>query len=329
MKITREAKIGAFAVVCLASLFLGIEFIKGRNIFSRSYEYYAVFSQVDGLERTNDVLINGYKVGLVDDIQFENYQTGKIVVTILVNKKFKLPTNTIAKMISADIMGGKAIKLDVKPGNKYHEPGDTLISQVETGLIDQLGHQMIPVKEKAERLMVEMERTLAVFSAVFNEKNRDELSIGIANLRKTLENVNSTTEKLDSMMMKDGSIRKLLANAESISNNIKNNNKQISNIIQNFSSISDSLAKANIASTLMQVDSSMSQLNGILTRINSGEGTAGKLLKDSTLYNNLEHASKNLELLLLDMKTNPKRYINFSLIDFSRTRYEEEKKPRN
>lgn len=328
LKVVREVKIGFFAIVCLAGLFWGINFLKGKNIFSPNHIYFAIFNQVDGLENTNPVLINGFKVGVIKDIEFENGNTGRFVVTMLVNKKYSLPESTIAKMISTSIMGGKAIKLEVIGGGPSHHPGDTLPGQIETGLIDQLGHQIAPVKQKAENLMVEFERTLKIMSEVFNEQNREQLSQSFENLNRSLYHVNKSTAELDTMLSPNGSLRRIFANVESISTNLKNNNKDITKIVKNFSAISDTIAKANIASTLLQVDSAMHQFNTVISKVNSGTGTLGNLIKNDTLYYNLESASRSLDILIRDIKDNPKRYINFSVIDLSRTKYIEQKKPK-
>ncbi|NOU19928.1 MAG: MCE family protein [Bacteroidales bacterium] len=328
IKITREAKIGFFAILCLAAMFWGINFLKGKNIFSPNNIYYTIFNQVDGLENTNPVLINGFKVGLVKNIKFEEGNTGRFLVTLLVGKKYKIPENTIAKMISTSIIGGKAIKLEVISGGKLHNPGDTLPGQIETGLIDQLGHQIAPVKQKAENLMVELEKTLKIMSEVFNEENRVQLSQSFANLNKALYSINQTAAEFDTTMSPNGTMRRILSNVESISSNLKNSNKDISKIVKNFSAISDTMAKIKIASTMIQVDSAMRQFNAVVTKINSGKGTLGNLINNDTLFFNLENASKSLELLIKDVKENPKRYINFSVIDLSRTKYVESKKPR-
>ncbi|MHC1704839.1 MAG: MlaD family protein [Tenuifilaceae bacterium] len=326
-RITREAKIGFFVVVCLAAMFWGINFLKGKNVFSPNHTFYAIFDQVDGLENTNPVLINGFKVGVIKDIEFAEGNT-KFLVTLLVNKKYSLPEKTVAKMISTGILGGKAIKLEVIAGGKTHSPFDTIPGQIETGLIDQLGHQIGPVKQKAENLMVEFEKTLKIMSDVFNEQNKEHLNQSFENLNKSLYHVNKSTAELDTMLSPNGTLRKIFANVESISTNLKNNNKDITKIIKNFTAISDTIARANIASTLLQVDSAMHQFNSVITKINSGSGTLGNLINNDTLYFNLENASKRLDLLLKDVKENPKRYINFSVIDLSRTKYVEEKKPR-
>jgi phospholipid/cholesterol/gamma-HCH transport system substrate-binding protein len=327
MRITREAKIGIFAVICLAVLFWGVNFLKGKNIFSRTNTYYAVFNRVDGLKPTNDVLLSGYKVGLVKSIKFEEGHTGRLIVTLLVEKKYQIPRNSIVKLISADLMGGKAIRLEVTPNDEFHQSGDTLTSSIETGLLDQLVFEMVPIKEKAERLMEDMEIALEVIAKVFNEQNRDNLTQSIESLRNSLGNIDELTGELNGMLSDDeGKLLQIVNNVHSISQNLKDNSEDIDIIVKNFSSISDTLAKANLSRTLAQTDSAMVSFNQIVTKINQGEGSMGMLINNDTLYNNLESAARNLELLLYDMKVNPKRYVNISLFDFSRTKYKEEKK---
>ncbi|HOP04448.1 MAG TPA: MlaD family protein [Tenuifilaceae bacterium] len=327
MKITREAKIGIFAVLCLAVLFWGVNFLKGKNVFSRTSVYYAIFNRIDGLKETNDVLLNGFKVGTVKDIRFEEGHTGRLTVTILVEKQYKIPHNSVAKLISSDIMGGKAIKLDVSPNPTFHEPGDTLISQIETGLLDQIGYEMGPIKEKAEILMEEMNEVLKILGEIFNETNRTHLNSSFESINRTLENIEESSESFDLLLnSENGTLIEITKNINSISKNLAENKDEFSNIITNFSSISDSLAKVNFASTLITADSTIKSLNQILEKINRGEGSMGMLVNDSTLFENIEYAAKSLDLLLIDMKMNPKRYINFSLIDLSRDKYEKSEK---
>ncbi|HDP54412.1 MAG TPA: MCE family protein [Bacteroidetes bacterium] len=327
MRITKEAKIGIFAVISLAALFWGVNFLKGKNIFSRTNTYYAIFNRVDGLKPTNDVLLSGYKVGLVKSIKFEEGHTGRLIVTLLVEKRYQIPRNSIVKLISADLMGGKAIRLEVTPNDEFHQSGDTLKSSIETGLLDQLVFEMVPIKEKAERLMEDMEIALEVIAKVFNEQNRDNLTQSIESLRSSLGNIDELTGEFYGMLSDDeGKLLQIVNNVHSISQNLKDNSDDIDLIVKNISSISDTLAKANLSQTLAQTDTAMVSFNQIVTKINRGEASMGMLINNDTFYNNLENASRNLELLLYDMKVNPKRYVNISLFDFSRTKYQKEKK---
>ncbi|MFO8022079.1 MAG: MlaD family protein [Perlabentimonas sp.] len=327
MKITKEAKIGIFAVVCLAVLFWGLNFLKGRNVFSRTNTYYAVFERVDGLKPTNPVMLSGYKIGTVRSIDFEEDNTGNLIVAIQVEKRYDIPIRSEVKLVSADIMGGKAIRIELSQNNGFHNAGDTLYASIETGLLDQVMYEMAPIKEKAESLMVNMDNALKVIVDIFNEENKKNIDQSIGSMRSSLKNVDDLTHSVNQLFGQDTSkFNIMLSNVHSITENLKANNQKIDSAIQNFASISDTLARSNLANTLTQADSAMIALNQIATKINRGEGSMGMMLNNDTLYNNLEDAARNLELLLLDMKLNPKRYINFSLIDFSRNRYEKDKK---
>jgi phospholipid/cholesterol/gamma-HCH transport system substrate-binding protein len=313
MKLTREAKIGLFATICLAVLFWGVNFLKGKDIFTRTNTYHAIFTRIDGLKQTDNVLVSGYKVGTVKSIRFEEGNTGRLFVTMIIQKKYPVPVKSIAKLVSADIMGGKAIKLEISPNKVFHKTGDTLISSIETGLVDQLIHEMVPVKEKAERLMEDVEKVMEVIQQVFNHENRTNIDHSILSLRISLQNLERTSSSLDTMLNENGSLYEIINNVQSISKNLEENNQAITNIINNFSSISDSMARANIASTLIQADSAIHSFNHIVDKINRGEGTMGLLVNNDTLYYNVTNASRNLELLLEDLKANPKRYVSFSI----------------
>lgn len=322
MKITREAKIGLFAVVCLAVLFWGLNFLKGRNVFSRTNIYYAIYSRVDGLKPTNDVILSGFKIGSVKSIAFDDMKKGELLVTLLIEKKYQIPLNSEAKLVSADIMGGKAIRLDLSNSTTFHKQGDTLVSSIETGIIDQLIYEMGPIKDKAEKLIVEMDQMLVNINEILNDENKDNINHSFESLRSSLAHLNSMSKSIDRMLnADDGEIQGALSNLNEFSLTLKNNSAGIDTIVSNLASLSDTLVKSNISRILSQSDSAIFALNQVVSKINSGEGSMGVLLQNDTLYYNLEQSTKNLELLLYDMRVNPKRYINFSLFDFSRSRY--------
>lgn len=316
ISINRETKIGIFATICIAAMIWGINFLKGKNIFSPNNIYYAWYPSVDGLEVTNNVLVNGFKVGLVNNIHFEydNPDSKKFLVTLLIGKKYGVPKNSVAKLVSADLLGGMAIKLELSKESTYHEQGDTLTSTIERGLMDQLSTRISPLMQKTELLVENLNQTADAFNKIFNQTSQDNLTQSIARLNATLKNTANATAALDNMLnAPDGSLKNSIGNIESISTNLKNSNAQISKMIENFATISDTLAKANIGHTIYSLDSSLSQLSAALKHINKGRGTAGNLVYNDSLYVNLEKATKNLEILLKDINENPKKYVNFSL----------------
>ena len=324
MKIKREIKIALVVILAIGIFVWGFNFLKGKNVFSTKRYLYAVYDQVNGLVEANPVLINGLKVGQVDDIYFKPDGSGKIIVKMLItNNDIKIPKNTVAKIFASDFMGSKAIDLRMTDTIKgktinskivWANSGDTLYSAIATSIQEEVSVQMLPLKQKAERMMSSMDSVLAVIQYIFNEDTRENLAKSFESIKFTIKNLESTTFNIDTFVTTERyRLSSILANVESISTNIKNNNQKITNIINNFSSLSDSLSKSKIVSTITNANKAITDFSTIMEKINSGEGTMGMLIHNDTLYKNLAKSSKDLDLLMEDMRLNPKRYVHFSV----------------
>ncbi|PLX10293.1 MAG: MCE family protein, partial [Marinilabiliales bacterium] len=321
-KIPREVVVGFLAIVTIALLVWGIDFLKQSNLFSEKNNYFIVYNEIDGLVESGEVVLNGLKIGNVSKITYDQKSKG-ILVEINLEDNYRLPKFTRAEIFSADLMGTKAIRLDFGLGKEgYHPVGDYLLPSREPSLQDKVGQEMLPVKIKAEELMMEMQRVLEIVKYIFNENTRENLSKSFESIKITLNNLENSSVSLDTLLGQgSGKIQRILSNIESISSNLRDNNDKLANIITNFDNISDSLAKSEITSTINNADLALKQANSILNKIHRGEGTIGMLINNDTLYNNLENAAHNLDELLVDLKENPKRYIHYSLFDFGRTFY--------
>lgn len=324
MKIKREVKIALVVILAIGIFVWGFNFLKGKNVFSTKRYFYAVYDQVNGLVEANPVLINGLKVGQVEDIFFKPDASGKIVVKMLItNNDIQIPKTTVAKIFASDFMGSKAIDLkmaDTTNGKKINQKiewaksGDTLLSAIATSIQEEVSVQMLPLKQKAERMMSSMDSVLAVIQYIFNEDTRENLAKSFESIKFTIKNLESTTFNLDTFVTTERyRLASILANVESISSNIKNNNSKITNIINNFSSLSDSISKSKIASTITSANKAITDFSTIMEKINNGEGSMGMLIHNDTLYRNLQKSSKDLDLLMEDMRLNPKRYVHFSV----------------
>lgn len=313
-KIRHEVKIGVIAIVTIALFVWLYNFLKGKNILTSSKVYTVMYDKVNGLEESNAVLINGYKVGLVDKIHFAPDQSGKLIVLLLIEEDFDIPKNSIARIYSSDLMGTRSVALILGDSEEFCESGDTLIPEVEGTLQEQVSVEMLPLKNKAENLMLSIDSVLAVIQVTFNESFRDNFSASFEHIRQTIKNLNRSTYTLDTLLTnEDGRFANFLGNIESISANLKNNNEELSQLFQNMASISDSLAKSQIRSTIDNLDNTLANMDTTLTRINRGEGTLGMLIADDSLYINLENATNSLDALLKDLKENPKRYVQVSV----------------
>lgn len=323
MKRSTYIKIGIVVSLSIVALIWGLNFLKGKGAFSNEQQYHVVYERIDGLEITNPVLINGYKVGQVRDIHFLPGLSGKLVVVIAIKPEIKLPKGTIARIYSSDLMGTKAIELILGKEAKHMQvPGDTLIADFEGSLQELVSIQMLPLKNKAENLMKEMEDAIEIVKYIFNEDTRNDITSSFKNIKSTFANLEKSSSNLDSIVS-DGKSRvdNILIYTESITKNLQDHNQDLANAMRNISTISDSLAQVNLKQTLLSTQSVINQLDEITRKINGREGTLGLLLNNDTLYQNLEDVSYNLNRLVEDLRLNPKRYVQFSAFNLGKTVY--------
>ena len=322
MKLSKDAIIGLVVVGAIVVLIWGINFLKGFNMLAAEQVFYARYDRVDGLKSSSPVTLRGYKVGQIRSIRFSDALADHLIVEFSISDQFKLPLDTRARIVSSDIMGTKEIKLIAGSSRNMLQSGDTIQGSIEGDLKEQVSMQMLPLKNKAENLMSSVDSVLAVIQYIFNEDTRENLTQSFTSINKTIKSLESATGTLDTIMTGQKThMENIIANVDSITGNLKDNNKNITHILSNFSTISDSLSGVEIAHTINQARITLEQTNEILEKINSGEGSMGMLVNNDTLYMNLEAASNSLTNLLIDLKNNPKRYVNFSLFDKGRTVY--------
>lgn len=318
-----EIKIGLVALTTILILIWGVSFLKGTNIFTNSTHFYSIYQEVDGIEASAPVRINGFTVGKVTEVFFHPDNSGKIIVKYVMHEEFAIPKNTVANIYNADLMGTKAIQLHIGNAPIYASSGDTLFSSIEGDLKDEVNKQVLPLKNKAEDLISSIDSVMTVITTVLDKDARASLTNSLLSLNRTFSTMELAMVKLDSMIYyNDSRVNNILVNVESITSNLHNNNESLGNVIKNFESISDSLAKSQIRSTVNNLDASLKQFDDVITKINNGEGSIGLLINNKDLYNNLSSASSQLDQLLADMKKRPKRYVSFSLLGGQKTNFE-------
>jgi phospholipid/cholesterol/gamma-HCH transport system substrate-binding protein len=308
LKISNETKVGILAAFAIAIFIIGYNFLKGNDIFSSENEFYAKYDKVEGLAISKPVLVNGYQIGRVSDLTL--LENGQILAQFKIDPKFAIPKNTIARLESTDLLGSKAVVFDLGSSMTYAMDGDTLNANVQQNILEQVE----PVQKKAQILISRMDSILTSVNQILNPTFQENINRSFNSIARTLETLESTSKTVDGMVgVQSKRIDNILANAESISANLKNNNQQITNIITNFNTMSDQLAKANFKQTLDNVDKAVADFQAVMNKVNSGKGSAGLLLNDEQLYNNLNNAAQNLDKLMLDLRANPKRYVSFSV----------------
>jgi phospholipid/cholesterol/gamma-HCH transport system substrate-binding protein len=308
VKIANETKVGILAAFSIALLIIGYNFLKGNAIFSNETVLYARYSRVDGLNVSKPVLINGYQIGRVDKLQLQ--PDGSILATLKIKGKYEIPTNSIARLESTDLLGSKAIVMALGNGKIYAKDGDTLNANVEKNLMEAVQ----PVQKKAELIINKMDSILTSVNAIMNPDFQKNVNKSFNSIAATLGSLENTSKKVDNLVGSEGSrISAILANVEAISSNFKNNNQQINAIMTNLHSVTDQVAAANFKQTVDNANKAMLELQSVVSKINNGNGSLGLLINDSKMYDNLNSASKNLDNLLIDLKENPKRYVHFSV----------------
>lgn len=304
-------KVGIFSVITVIIFILGFYFLKGINLFIAKNKYYAVYDKVDGLYKSNQVVVNGYKIGLVSDMKY-NPANGKITVEFTVDDDIPLPEDSRATILSTDFLGGKVLNIELGKSKKMLANLDTVQSAFQSDLLGGISEKLNPVMAKVGGVLSEMEITLREINSLF--KSGDDASIrdAVANLNKSLAHIEKITKEFE-VLAANGSIQNSLKNIEGITGNLNKSNADIARLLKNVAEISDSVAAADLKGTIVNARNAIAELQGVLNDVNNGKGTIGKLVKDEKLYADLDSTVNSLDVLLKDVKANPYRYVNVSL----------------
>ena len=313
-RLSKEFLTGFIFLLSIVLLIYGIKFLKGIDIFNSNKTYFSVYSNVNGLQVGSNITLNGFNVGIVNDIILFN-DNKELLVSFNLNKIDSIPDNSNFKIINQDLMGTKGVSLILGNSVSYANFGDTITSSVENSLQDEVNAQILPLKNKAEELIGSVDSLLTIVTAVLNKNTRENLSNSISSLDQTFLLMSKTMVKVDSLVyFNDNRISNILSNIEAISSNINNNNNNIKQIIENVSLITDSIAKSDIISFVQNI-------NELTSNISNGKGSLGKLINDDAFYNNLEKSSQEMNQLIEDIKNNPSRYVNFSILGGAKKPY--------
>ena len=311
MKTSKEIKT---AVLVLSGILLFIfifNYLKGENLLSSSRKITAIYSNVEGLAISSAVTINGHKVGKVQDIRFTDDRSGMLEVSMLIDSDFNFSKNSIAELYESGLIGGKAISIvPAFDGSANTVSGDVLKSKIKPGLTELVNQRLTPLQEKIESVMVSADLLLNNVNSIFDEKTKSEIKGSISQLEQTISSFEKTSNSLQNL---------LETNKNAINNSIGN----ISDISDDLSIVTDKLSKSDFEQTINELKFSLNNFNSLLSDLDRGEGSLGKLFNDEGLYNNLEASLGQLESLLEDMKLNPKRYVHFSLFGKKNKQYVE------
>lgn len=313
LRFSREFKIGFFGVAMLALLYWGVNFLKSKDLFTSTRDYYAVYDQVNGLQPSASIVIKGFKVGTVSTMSYDPEQSQNVVVAFAIKAKYPIPKDSKALIFSDGIMGGKAIEIVPGSSPELLQPGDTLYSEINKGFLETAGSEFEFIKQRANDVISRLTVTLDNLNAILAD-NRTGLNTTVNNMASITGNIN------DLMVSEKGSLRNIIANLNSLSQTLKSKEGQIGHILTNVDKFTDSLSKSQFPTAIAEMTVTLNRLNTTLDKVNNGEGTVGKFVNDQALYDSLVDASANLSALLYDIKAHPKRYINISVFGGGRNR---------
>ncbi len=307
MKYQREIKVGVLAIICLFLLFFGFNFLKGVNIFSSTYSFKGKFVRANGLEEQAAVYIKGYKVGQVEDIEYDFTADSSFLVTISIHHDIDLPKGTQMVLIQDGLMGGGAIELRVPAGtyDDLYASGSMLPTAIEPGLVDQLQNDLLAKLSSAvsgaDTLIANVNAQLADNHLYNALANVDQVSADLTNVSK------------DAKQMMATDVPHLMHSAQNTVDGLKGSVNDINHFTRQLDRVDLPATIARVDTTLEHVDGAVSQIDGLVSDVRSTDGTIGNLIYSRTLYNDIDSTVVSADSLLRDLKANPKRYVHFSL----------------
>lgn len=312
MKLSNEIKAGLLAIIAIVLLVFGYNFLKGENLLNKSRHFYVLYEDVEGLSPSSVITINGLQVGNISDIQFLN-SYGKILVTLSIKSDFEFSKNSIAKIYGGDLIGGKSMAIVPSfPITEIAKDGDTLVGEIEDGLLELVNNKLTPLQQKVEHAVVGIDSLVKKVNFVLDLETQNSIKQSIGQFEETLLGLKGTTENLNRMISDN-------------ENNIATSVQNFSVISERFLELSESLAESEVKESIHNLNQSITKINTMLSKTIDGEGNLGKLVNDELLYDNLEAATKQMEKLLEDFRLHPKRYVHFSIFGKKHKPYIENK----
>lgn len=297
MKISKEFKVGLLAVISITILYIGFNFLKGSDFFSPNNTYFAVYDNIDGLNVSNPVMINGFSVGRVSDIEILQDRGNKLLVSLDITNDQVVGSRTLA-VIKSDIFGTKAVHLDsVGLGQPLRE-GDTLKAGLHKGIADQLTTSAMPLVDKLEVTLINLNTILSNLA-----NNEDNINQALVNFKNTSANIASGTSRLGEMS----------ARLDQLLTELNDPETGAAALVEKMNQVADTVNNLQLDALMTSTKNAVDELGETIRLINDGDGNLNLLLKDKELYSNMTKTMEDLDKLFVDMRENPKRYVHFSI----------------
>lgn len=304
-----EIKIGLMVVIAIALFILGLNFLRGKGLFSSDQGYSTVFSDIQGLQESAEVRLNGLKIGQVDKIELQ--QDRKINVHFLLNKEIKVPRGSVVQLTAADLISGtKILNLEMSNDPQMLPENSVIPGKEAEGILGNLGSQVSPMLETVRHTVVSLDTLLNTVNNIINDDTRKHLNASFASLEIGLNQLSGLASELNKQ---SGALAGVIRNANSITSNFASNNDHINTTMANLENFSNKLDRAPVQETMDDLRKAAADLQSLVAKANDSNGSLGLLLNDKRLYNNLSTTLGTLDTLLGDVKAHPAKYINVSV----------------
>ncbi len=309
MKFSKEIKAGLIAVLAIVGFILLFQFMKGKSFFTTDNVFYAKYDNVEGLEVSSPVSINGLKVGQVDEIKPFTDKTGKIhfVIKTTVSDEFEFSKKSTFEIFEEGLMSGKSMRINLVYGGALAKDGDTLAGAYKLSMMNAISSQVGPVKDQLQLVLGRVDSLMVNTNKVMDERNRAEIRTLLVNLNRTVSSLEGTSGSANRLLTNnDARLQRMLENANLAT-------LHATTAIDKYGRVADEVDVKQLNTAISKLDQASSQLNNVIAGIQNGEGSLGKLAKDEELYHTLNRTARHLDSLVMDVKLNPKRYVNFSV----------------
>ena len=309
MKFTKEKKAGLIDILDIIGLVFLFQFMKGKSLFTTDNVFYAKFDNVEGLAASNPVSINGLKVGQVDKIFPVTEKDGRIhfVVKVIIDDNFEFSKKSTLEIFEPGLMSGKEMRINLEYGQPMAKDGDTLAGTFKLSMMKSISSQVGPVKDQLQVVLKRVDSLTNNANKIFDDQNRAEIRALLTNLNRTVASFEGTSRQTNALLANnDPRVQKVLDNANLATLSAKS-------AIDKYGKVADDVDVKKLNNTIDKLSITADKLNGIISGIQNGEGSLGKLTKDEELYRNLNNTAENLNKLVEDLKANPKKYLNFSV----------------
>lgn len=301
MKISNETKVGVLAIIAITIFILGFNFLKGKDVFNRQQKLYAVFTKLGSLQRSNEVRINGFPVGIVYDYIEKDKSLSGIIVTINMKRDVNIPANSIAT-IESELIGSTYINIDLGDSLIHLKNKDTVKTDLATSFVGDVKAQLSPI-------LIKLREAIDSIKVVLGNTNKFLNSQLKGSLMNTLQNLETSTGSLKIMLNTDkGPLSASLNNVQSITENLKRNNDSITQTISTIRRAANKFTELEIQSTIDELKSTLVTMKGVVSKLNSNDNTLGKLMNSKDLYDQIQKNLTSLETLTDDLRVHPKRY---------------------